>query len=120
MTALKQLGLILLILWTGQTIQRVFDLSLPGNVLGMLILLLLLLTGILPLKLVEKISDVLLAHLTFLFLPTGVAVMKVAHLLSGNILKLIIVLFVSWFVVLITTGLTVQLFVRYRSGREES
>ncbi|WP_409226761.1 CidA/LrgA family protein [Gudongella sp. SC589] len=118
MTALKQLGLILLILWAGQTIQRVFGLSLPGNVLGMLLLLLLLLTGILPLKLVERISDVLLAHLTFLFLPTVVGIITVAHLLGDNLVWLLLILGVSLVVVMVTTGLTVQWLVRRRERKE--
>ncbi len=118
MTALKQLGLILLILWAGQTIQSIFSLSLPGNVLGMIILLLLLLTGILPLNLVEKISDVLLTHLTFLFLPTVVGIITVAHLLGDNLIWLMLILGASLVVVMVTTGLTVQWLVRKREGKE--
>lgn len=119
MKALKQLGLLLLILWIGQTIQAVFGLSLPGNVLGMMILLLLLLTGIIPLKLVEKASDVLLTHLTFFFIPTGVAVMTVAYLFEGNILRLFIIAIVGMLVVMATTGLTVQWIIRRNTRKKE-
>ena len=119
MTALKQLGLILLILWTGQTIQSFFGLSLPGNVLGMIILLFLLMTGILPLKLVEKAANVLLAHLTFLFLPSIVGVITVAHLLGENLVLILLVLGVALVVVMVTTGLTVQWILK-RKGREEN
>ncbi|MGM0396583.1 MAG: CidA/LrgA family protein [Bacillota bacterium] len=118
MTALKQLGIILFILWTGQTIQSVFGLSLPGNVLGMMILLFLLWTGILPLKLVERISDVLLTHLTFLFLPSVVGIITVAHLLGDNLFSLLLILAVSLVVVMITTGWTVQWMVKRREGKE--
>ncbi len=119
MTALKQLGLILLILWTGQTLQSVFGLSLPGNVLGMMILLFLLMTGILPLKLVEKAANVLLTHLTFLFLPTIVGVLTVAHLLGENLVLILLILGVALVVVMVTTGLTVQWVLR-RKEREEN
>ncbi|WP_422485345.1 CidA/LrgA family protein [Gudongella sp. DL1XJH-153] len=118
MTALKQLGLILLILWTGQTLQSMFGLSLPGNVLGMMILLFLLMTGILPLKLVEKAADVLLAHLTFLFLPTIVGVLTVAHLLGENLVLLLLILGVGIVVVMVTTGLTVQWILRSKEREE--
>lgn len=118
MKALKQLGLILLILWVGQTIQVVWELSLPGNILGMIMLLLLLLTGIVPLKSVEKASDVLLSHLTFFFIPTGVGVMTVAYLFKGNIVPLIIILIAGMLVVMATTGLTVQLIIRRNAKKE--
>ncbi len=95
-----------------------FGLSLPGNVLGMMILLFLLMTGILPLKLVEKAADVLLAHLTFLFLPTIVGVLTVAHLLGENLVLLLLILGVGIVVVMVTTGLTVQWILRSKEREE--
>jgi holin-like protein len=108
MTELKQFGIILLILWVGQTIQRIFGLALPGNVLGMLFLLILLTTGVLKLKQVEKITDVLLGHLSFLFVPSIVGVMTVAYLFEGNVTKIFVIVFISLVVVMITAGRTVQ------------
>lgn len=97
-----------MILWVGQTIQRIFGLALPGNVLGMLFLLILLNTGILKLKQVEKITDVLLGHLSFLFVPSIVGVMTVAYLFEGNVTKIFVIIFISLVVVMITAGRTVQ------------
>ena len=108
MTELKQFGIILLILWVGQTIQRIFGLALPGNVLGMLFLLILLTTGTLKLKHVEKITNVLLGHLSFLFVPSIVGVMTVTYLIKGNVTKIFFIILVSFIVVMITAGGTVQ------------
>lgn len=108
MTELKQLGIILLLLWIGQTLQGLFGLALPGNVLGMLLLLILLVSGVLKLNHVEKVTEVLLGHLSFLFVPSIVGVMTVAYLFKGNVVKIFIIIFVSLIVVMVTSGRTVQ------------
>ncbi len=108
MTELKQLGIILMLLWVGQTVQGMFGLALPGNVLGMLLLLILLVTGLLKLKHVERVTEVLLGHLSFLFVPSIVGVMTVAYLFKGNVIKIFIIIFVSLLVVMVTSGRTVQ------------
>ena len=108
MTELKQLGIILMLLWVGQTVQGMFGLALPGNVLGMLFLLILLVTGLLKLKHVERVTEVLLGHLSFLFVPSIVGVMTVAYLFKGNVIKIFIIIFVSLLVVMVTSGRTVQ------------
>lgn len=108
MTELKQLGIILLLLWIGQTLQGLFGLALPGNVLGMMLLLILLVTGVLKLENVERVTEVLLGHLSFLFVPSIVGVMTVAYLFKGNVIKIFIIIFVSLIVVMVTSGRTVQ------------
>ena len=108
MTELKQLGIIHMLLWVGQTVQGMFGLALPGNVLGMLLLLILLVTGLLKLKHVERVTEVLLGHLSFLFVPSIVGVMTVAYLFKGNVIKIFIIVFVSLIVVMVTSGRTVQ------------
>jgi holin-like protein len=108
MTELKQLGIILMLLWVGQTVQGMFGLALPGNVLGMLLLLILLVTGLLKLKHVERVTEVLLGHLSFLFVPSIVGVMTVAYLFKGNVIKIFIIVFLSLIVVMVTSGRTVQ------------
>jgi holin-like protein len=117
MTELKQLGVILLLLWTGQTAQGILGLTLPGNVLGMMLLLIFLVTGVLKLKHVEKITDVLLAHLSFLFVPSIVGVMTVAYLFKGNVIKIFVIVFISLIIVMATAGWTVQLMLKKRETK---
>lgn len=117
MKNLKQFGLILFILWIGNLLQGVFDLALPGNVIGMMILLVLLSSKILKLKSVENISSVLLDHLSFLFIPTAVGIITVLYLLEGNIAKLLFIVFISFFVVMIVTGLTIESLIRLKNKK---
>ncbi len=117
MKNLKQFGLILFILWIGNLLQGIFDLALPGNVIGMMILLVLLSSKILKLKSVENISSVLLDHLSFLFIPTAVGIITVLYLLEGNIAKLLFIVFISFFVVMIVTGLTIESLIRLKNKK---
>lgn len=117
METLKQLGIILLILWIGNFIQSIFSLALPGNVIGMIILLVLLISNILKLNTIEKISTTLLDHLTFLFIPSAVGIITVLYLFKGNIISLLLIVFISFFVIMITTGLTVQFMIKLKNNK---
>lgn len=117
MTTLYQFGLIMVVLMVSQIIQTELNLPIPGTVLGMVILLGLMVFKIIPLKLVEKAADVLIRHLSIMFVPIGVGLMTVAYLMEGHILALFIVLGVSLVVVMVTTGLSVQILIRYMEGR---
>ena len=63
-------------LLAGNWLKHVLGLVLPGNIVGLFILLALLLTGIVPLKWVESAARLLLWLLPFLFLPIFILAMK--------------------------------------------
>jgi holin-like protein len=85
--------------------------TLPGPVLGML-----LLCGILQIPLFEhwlskslgEASNILLAHLSLLFVPVGVGVVVHLGLLSAYGLKLIVVLVLSTWIGLAVTALVLR------------
>ena len=60
----------------GYWFKKILGLILPGNILGLFILLALLLTGVIPLKWVEAAARLLLWLLPFLFLPIFILAMK--------------------------------------------
>lgn len=72
-------GIILLLVFqlAGEVLARGAGLALPGPVLGMLGLLVLLLLRPGVLAVVAPVADLLLSHLSLLFVPAGVGV--VAH-----------------------------------------
>ncbi len=69
-------GVLVACLLAGQGLKSVLHLILPGNILGLFILLALLLTGAVPLKWVESAARLLLWLLPFLFLPVFILAMK--------------------------------------------
>ena len=69
-------GVLVACLFAGQGLKDAFALILPGNILGLFILLTLLFTGVVPLKWVEATARLLLWLLPFLFLPIFILAMK--------------------------------------------
>ncbi|MGL4740748.1 MAG: CidA/LrgA family protein [Sarcina sp.] len=108
MKLLREMLIILSIYFVGEFLSKGLHLPLPGNILGMLILLLLLCLKVVKVEHVDNVSTFLLDHLAFLFIPAGVAVLNAMNVLEGNITKLLIIVITSTIVIMAVTGLIVQ------------
>jgi holin-like protein len=93
-------------------LARATKLPLPGNVIGMGVLFALLLTDIVPRRLVDDGADLLLKHLSLLFVPAAVAVARHRRLLGDSFVALAIAVVVSTVLVLLVTGLIAERLVR--------
>ncbi len=105
---LKQFSIILSIYFLGELLQKTFGLPIPGNILGMLILLFALLAGVIKLEMIDRISDFLLDNLSFFFLPAGVSLITCFSVLEGKWTAVLGVSIISTVIILGVTGLTVE------------
>jgi holin-like protein len=105
---LKQFSIILSIYFLGELLQKTFGLPVPGNILGMLILFFCLLSGIIKLEMINRISDFLLDNLAFFFLPAGVSLITCFSVLEGKWTTVLGVSVISTVIILGVTGLTVE------------
>ncbi|SHK44523.1 CidA/LrgA family protein [Paramaledivibacter caminithermalis] len=112
MKFLRQLGIILIIVFLGEFIRKIFNLPLPGNVLGMIILLCLLSLKIIKVETIDDISNFMLEHLPFFFIPGGVSLISNLELLKSKGLIILLICLISTAIVMIVTGLTIQLLKR--------
>ncbi|CCQ92768.1 LrgA family protein [[Clostridium] ultunense Esp] len=117
MKTLKEFSLILIILFTGQVLQQKYNIPVPGTILGMIILLLLLITKVLKIERIEKISNILLEHLTLFFVPSVVGIMNLFDKVKDIWVYLLIILLISTIVVILVTGLTVQVLDKYLANK---
>jgi len=103
-------GLTLLLLFQlcGECLCRLFDLPIPGNVMGMGLLLLGLTVGWIDLKWLEEAAELLLANMTLFFVPAGVGVMVYSDLIAAEWLPITVATVVSTFIVMAVTGLFAQ------------
>lgn len=103
----------LFVLWLlnelGSIIVAWLNLPIPGNVLGMLLLFILLLTGVIKLEWVDQASSFLLKHLVFFFIPITVGIMTLGTIFLQNGLSLVVILIVSAVLGMIVTGGFAQL-----------
>lgn len=108
MKLLREMLIILAVYFVGEALSKFFHLPIPGNILGMLILLFLLCTKIVKVEMIDKVSTFLLDHLAFFFIPAGVGIVTAFNVLRGNTIKLLIVAVVSTFIIMAVSGIVVQ------------
>lgn len=113
-----QLAIVLAICFMGDILHNFFNLPIPGNILGMMILLVLLLTGILKLSMIEDVSNFLLKHLSFFFIPAAVGLITCFSILEGKWTALMFISVVSTFIVAVVTGMTVQILMKRKRSVE--
>ena len=116
MRLLRQFLIILIICITGEVLNKVVHVPLPGSIIGMILLFICLLTGIIKLKMIEEISKFLLDHLAFFFIPAGVGLMAYVGILKENLVPILVICGATTFLVMIVTGWTVQL-IKRRKGQ---
>ncbi|MFL0268456.1 CidA/LrgA family protein [Candidatus Clostridium radicumherbarum] len=109
MKLLRQSAIILVICLLGEMINKIIEIPIPGNVIGMVLLLIFLSTGIIKLRHIDKVSDFLLDHLAFFFVPAGVQILTSFDILRGSLFSILVIIFISTIVVLVVTGFTVQI-----------
>ncbi len=103
MNALRGLALLLLLQAAGEALVQAARLPLPGPVLGLLMLLAALRIEALRPP-VAAVAELLLGHLSLLFVPVGVGVITHLELLDRHGLKLLAVIVVSTVLGLVATA----------------
>lgn len=105
---LNEFIIIFLINYTGIIISNIFNLPIPGTIIGMILFFMLLYTGLLKTQKVENAVNALLMNMTILFLPPAVRILDSIHLLSGQFIKVLILIIITTFITMGITGKVVQ------------
>ncbi len=84
----------------GELIQHFLHLSIPGNVIGFILMFFLLETGILKEKIIEDASNLLIGYLILFFIPYLVQIITYKSLLKKEAIAIAFSLFGSYIVVL--------------------
>ncbi|WP_310373061.1 CidA/LrgA family protein [Rhodoferax ferrireducens] len=111
MMALRGLAFLLMLQAAGESLTRLFGLPFPGPVVG-LVLLLPALHWAWVREPVAAMAELLLAHLSLLFVPVGVGVVIHLQLVSQYGLQLLVVIVLSTWIGLAVTALVLQALLR--------
>ncbi len=108
-------GMVLLLLFQvmGEGLGALFSLPVPGNVMGMGLMLLALLSGRVKAEWLEEAAELLLSYMAMFFVPAGVGVMLYLDLITREWLPIVAGTVISTFVVMAVTGWTVKLLDRH-------
>ena len=111
MNALRGLALLLLLQAAGEGLTHLLRLPFPGPVIGLVLLLFALQWQ--PLREpVAAIAELLLSHLSLLFVPVGVGVITHLGLLAHYGWQLLVVIVVSTWIGMAVTALVMRSLVR--------
>ena len=103
---LRTLGLLLGCQLAGEFIARVLGLPIPGPVLGLVILLAALALRPPLASAMRPTTQVILAHLSLMFVPAGVGVIGNLDVLSSDWARLLVVLILSTILSMLVTVAT--------------
>ncbi|KAB2444236.1 CidA/LrgA family holin-like protein [Bacillus luti] len=110
-TLLLQVGVLYIFSLVGLWIQEVFQLSMPGSLIGMLILFLLLSTRIFPLKWFELGAEKLILFLPLFLIPSTTGLMEYGSFLLSKGSSIFLLVVASTVVTLAISGYVSQLLV---------
>lgn len=108
LTYLLGFAILLTFLAAGVLIEEVSTVPIPGSVIGMVLLVIALRVGIVQVRWVRPLAELLLRHMALFFVPPGVGLMLYFDLVAAEWLPILLASVVSTLVVLATVGLLQQ------------
>lgn len=99
-----QIILLYIIYLIGVWIQETLHLFIPGSIVGMLLLFILLCTNMIKINWFDTGAQWLIKHLPLFFLPVTVGIITFFHIFEGKGFFILVIVIVSTFLVMITTG----------------
>ncbi|ANU21049.1 hypothetical protein BBI15_13065 [Planococcus plakortidis] len=105
----------------GEAIQALFNLPMPGSIIGFLLLFSALLLKIYPLEWIDAGATFLLSFLSLYFIPATVGVVDYGPLFSGKGVLLLPIVVISTLITMGAAGLASQhIATRIAAHKEES
>lgn len=111
-------AILLALQFLGELISSALALPIPGNVIGMALLLLALNLKLARIEWVEEAVELLLSNLALFFIPAGVGVMVYFDLLAAEWLPIVVSTVLSTFVVMAVTGWVARLLEKRESASD--
>lgn len=109
MKIIKQIGIIFSICWLSTVIEYLLPFAFPASVIGMILLLICLLTGMIKVAQIQDLSDFLLGNMAFFFVPAGVNIINYLDILQANWLPLLVICVVTTVITFAATAYSVKL-----------
>ena len=121
MTIFNQLGIILGIWAVGELISSLLSniITMPGTIIGMIILFLLLQFKIMKEETIKDVADFLLGNMAIFFVPAGVSLINSLGLITENMLVLLLSGTVATIIIMIVTGKIVEIMINKKDISSE-
>jgi len=104
----RGLAIIFTFLFIGEGVERLFNLPIPGNVIGLILLTFALLLGIVRLEDVEKEAELFVKNMSIMFIPPGVGIILYWELIKDQAIPIFGALLFSFLFTLLLTAKLVE------------
>ena len=112
MKIIKQTGIIFTVCWLSLLIEKALPFAFPASVIGMILLLFCLVTGLLKIEHIQENAYFLLGMMAVFVLPAGVGIIKYFDVLKKYAVQLVIICVLSTVITFAVTGWSVKFTVR--------
>lgn len=119
MRILRQMLIILGVWLVSEVLSRALSLPIPGNVLGMFIMLILLCTKAVKATQLSEVSNFFLENISLFFIPSVAAIVIYYKQVQDQVAQVLIALVVSSVLVFMVTGYTVEGLLYLKKKRQE-
>ena len=120
MRYIKQFGIIIVISLVGELLKEFLPFSMPGSIYGLVIMLILLMTGLLKLEQVKEVGDFFLQIMPIFFIPPAVGLMVSWEVMQQVLIPILILCIFGTIVVMGVTGGVTQFFIRRKKGQNDT
>jgi|SRR5690606_13258596 len=104
MKMILQIGILSLFYIAGVWIEQLFNLVIPGSIIGMVLLFLALLSKKFKVEWIKEGASVLVNHMTLLFIPITLGIINYLHFFKGKELLLIPIGLIATLIVMLVAG----------------
>lgn len=119
MKYVRQFGIILAVTFVGEVLKFLIPLPIPASIYGLVIMLGLLITKIVPVKYVKDAGNFLIEIMSLMFIPAGVGLMISWNEISDIWLPLVLIIIITTVVVMVVTGRITQRVIVNDSKKEK-
>ncbi len=103
--------------FAGELLSLLLPFPVPASIYGLVLMLILLMTGVIKLHQVKTAADFLIEIMPLMFIGPSVGLMESLPALQAMLLPLVVILILTTLLAMGATGLTVQALVRRRQSR---
>lgn len=116
-----QIAIIYIIYMAGNLVSKLISdiILIPGNIIGMVMLLVLLSTNILKLSMIEEIGNFMLKYMGFFFVPLTVGLMESYKHIQNSLVQIIIILLLSCFIVMLISCKVTDFLISYKEKNHD-
>lgn len=120
MRYVRQFGIILGVSFLGEVLKYLLPLPIPGSIYGLVIMLILLMSKILPLEMVKGAGNFLIDIMAIMFIPAGVGLLTSWNQVKGIWIQLVVIIVVTTVLVMAVTGRITQWVILHDENRKST